>query len=236
MRKLLFTLLLVALGLVLTWQLGRSRTIQLFGDIIHRVDTNEKVVALTFDDGPMPIQTQTILRILKENDVKASFFLVGEAVSAHPEETEMIIQAGHEVGNHSYTHQRMVLKSSDFISLELTKTEAALRKAGAEGPIHFRPPYGKKLAVLPYYLWKNDILSITWDVEPESYEQIGVNSLKIAQHVVKSVEPGSIILLHVMFKSRETSMNAVGDIIRGLRAKGYRFVTVSELLEYRENT
>jgi chitin deacetylase len=177
-----------------------------------------------------------ILRILKENDVKASFFLVGEAVRAHPEETEMIIQAGHEVGNHSYTHQRMVLKSSAFVSSELIKTEDALRKAGAEGPIHFRPPYGRKLAVLPYYLWKNDILSVTWDVEPESYDQSGASSAKIVQNVVNTVEPGSIVLLHVMFKSRETSMNAVGDIIRSLKAKGYRFVTVSELLEYRESS
>lgn len=236
MRKKLLILLLIVLGLALIWQLSRSRTTQLFGDIVNRVDTTEKVVALTFDDGPMPTQTQMILRILKENDVKASFFLVGEAVRAHPEETEMIIQAGHEVGNHSYTHQKMVLKSPAFVSLELMKTEDALRKAGAEGPIHFRPPYGKKLVVLPYYLWKNDILSVTWDVEPESYSQTSKDSLKISQHVVNSVKPGSIVLLHVMFNSREASMNAVPEIIQGLKVKGYRFVTVSELLEYHENS
>jgi peptidoglycan/xylan/chitin deacetylase (PgdA/CDA1 family) len=235
-RKKLLILLLIVLGLALIWQLSRSRTTQLFGDIVNRVDTTEKVVALTFDDGPMPTQTQMILRILKENDVKASFFLVGEAVRAHPEETEMIIQAGHEVGNHSYTHQKMVLKSPAFVSLELMKTEDALRKAGAEGPIHFRPPYGKKLVVLPYYLWKNDILSVTWDVEPESYSQTSKDSLKISQHVVNSVKPGSIVLLHVMFNSREASMNAVPEIIQGLKVKGYRFVTVSELLEYHENS
>lgn len=235
MRKQLFILLVVVLSLVLTWQLSRSRTTQLFGNIINRVDTTEKVVALTFDDGPMPTQTQTILKILRENDVKASFFLVGEAVRAHPEETEMIIKSGHEVGNHSYTHQRMVLKSNAFVSSELMKTEDALLKAGAEGPIHFRPPYGRKLVVLPYYLWKNDILSVTWDVEPESYGQTANDSLEISQRVINSVKPGSIVLLHVMFKSRETSMNAVPEIIRGLKAKGYRFVTVSELLEYRGN-
>ena len=236
MRKKLLILLLIVLGLALIWQLSRSRTTQLFGDIVNRVNTTEKVVALTFDDGPMPTQTQMILRILKENDVKASFFLVGEAVRAHPEETEMIIQAGHEVGNHSYTHQKMVLKSPAFVSLELMKTEDALRKAGAEGPIHFRPPYGKKLVVLPYYLWKNDILSVTWDVEPESYSQTSKDSLKISQHVVNSVKPGSIVLLHVMFNSREASMNAVPKIIQELKVKGYRFVTVSELLEYHESS
>jgi len=234
-KKLVLTLLFVFLCLVLLWALSKSRTIQLFGDILNRVDTTEKVVALTFDDGPMPGQTQAILKILQDNDVKASFFLVGEAVNAHSTETELIIQAGHEVGNHSYTHQRMVLKSSAFVSDEIDKTNDALRKAGAEGPIHFRPPYGKKLVVLPYYLWKNDVLSITWDVEPETYGQISKDSLKISQHVINSVKPGSIVLLHVMFKSRAASMNAVPEIIKGLKARGYRFVTISKLLEFHEN-
>lgn len=207
----------------------------MFGDIVNRVDTTEKVVALTFDDGPMPGQTQTILKILQENATKATFFLVGEAVNAHRRETELIIQAGHEVGNHSYTHQRMVFKGPAFISDELKRADNVLRKAGAEGPIHFRPPYGKKLVVLPYYLWQNNILSVTWDVEPEAYDQARNDSRVISQHVINNVEPGSIVLMHIMFKKRKTSMDAVPEIIRGLKAKGYRFVTVSELLEFHEN-
>jgi len=234
-KKLVFTLLFVVLSLFFLWQLSKSRSTQLFGDIISRVETTEKVVALTFDDGPMPGRTQTILSILKENETKATFFLVGEAVSAHPQEAALIIKAGHEVGNHSYTHQRMVFKSTSFISDELKRTDDALREAGAVDPIHFRPPYGKKLVVLPYYLWRNDILSIGWDVEPESYGQAVNNIADISQHVINNVKPGSIILLHVMFKSREPTMNAVPQIIEGLKAKGYRFLTISELLETREN-
>ncbi len=234
-KKLLITLVLITLTLSLAWQLGKSRNLQLFGDIVSSVDTSEKVIALTFDDGPMPGKTQKILQILKENDVKASFFLVGEAVNAHPEEAEMIIEAGHEVGNHSYTHQRMLLKSSAFVATELEKTDAALRKAGAQGLIHFRPPYCKKLVTLPWYLWQNDILTITMDVEPETYREIHASSETITQYVINTVKPGSIVLLHVMFKSREASMNAVPGIILGLKEKGYRFVTVSELLKYREN-
>lgn len=235
MKRLALALLLVFACLFLGWQLSKSRTFQLFGDLVSRVDTTEPVVALTFDDGPMPGRTQAILKILGDNDVKASFFLVGEAVIAHPEETRMIIEAGHEVGNHSFTHQRMLFKSSAFIAAELQKTEAALRRAGAVGPIHFRPPYARKLVVLPHYLWKNDILSITWDIEPETYGRAGKADRDIARHVIDNVKPGSIVLLHVMFKSRENSMNAVGDIIQGLKARGYRFVTVSELLAYREH-
>lgn len=235
MRKLVFIFLSVFLSLLLIWLLSKSRSIQLFGDIVNRVETTEKVVALTFDDGPMPGQTQTILKILQENETKATFFLVGEAVNAHPRETELIIQAGHEVGNHSYTHQRMVLKSIAFIADELKRTDKSLRKAGAVGPIHFRPPYGKKLVVLPYYLWQNDILSVTWDVEPESYGQAGNNTRSISQHVINNVNPGSIVLMHVMFKSREPSMNAVAEIIRGLKTRGYRFVTLSELLDIHDD-
>jgi len=234
-KKLVLTSLIVLLSLFLVWQLSKSRSVQLFGDIVNRVDTTEKVVALTFDDGPMPGKTQSILEILQEHDTKATFFLVGEAVSAHPQETALIIKAGHEVGNHSYTHQRMVFKSTAFISDELKRTDDALRKAGAAGAIHFRPPYGKKLVVLPYYLWRNDILSIGWDVEPETYGQAGNNATDISQHVINNVKPGSIVLLHVMFKSREPTMNAVAQIIQGLKTKGYRFLTVSELLETREN-
>jgi peptidoglycan/xylan/chitin deacetylase (PgdA/CDA1 family) len=232
-KKIALAILFGMVFIYSSWKISSSRDFQVFGEIINRVDTPEKVVALTFDDGPSTGFTQQILKILENNEVKASFFLVGEAVDAHPEETNLIIQSGHEVGNHSYTHQRMLLKSSDFIRNELERTDTALRTSGAKGAIHFRPPYGKKLLMLPYYLFENDIITITWDVEPETYAETRRDSASITQHVIEHVKPGSIVLLHVMFKQRATTMNAVPGIIDGLKKKGYRFVTVSELLEFR---
>jgi len=239
MKKLLLAAILVILvavtGAWLAWQYSRSTTIQWAGEIVARVGTDEKVVALTFDDGPMPGYTQRVLEILEHEDVRATFFLVGEAIAAHPVEAALIAEAGHEIGNHSYTHPQMLLKSYDFVASELQRTDALIRAAGHGGPIHFRPPYGKKLFSLPRYLDDHGIVSITWDVAPESYGEGPRSRDDLVRNVLDAVRPGSIVLLHVMFRSRAESMAAVPGIIHGLREGGYRFVTVSEMLEYRQS-
>jgi len=226
--------LVVLTGTYLAWQYSRSTTTQWAGEIVARVEIDEKVVALTFDDGPMPGYTQRVLEILEREDVRATFFLVGEAIAAHPVEAALIAEAGHEIGNHSYTHSRMVLKSYDFVASELQRTDALIRTAGHAGPIHFRPPYGKKLFNLPRYLEDHGVVSITWDVEPESYGEGPRSRDDLVRGVLDAVRPGSIVLLHVMFRSRSESMAAVPGIVKGLRERGYRFVTVSEMLEYRQ--
>ncbi|WKE67515.1 polysaccharide deacetylase family protein [Gallaecimonas kandeliae] len=231
----LLFLLLLLLGLFGAWQLARSRHFQLFGDLVDRVDTDQKVVALTFDDGPSPGYTQALLKTLAAQGVKASFFLVGSAIEAHPLEAKLIAKAGHQLGNHSYSHQRMVLMSPAAVKEELERTNALIRQAGYQGPIYFRPPYGKKLWVLPWFLARHDILSVTWDLEPDSHPKVAGNSAAIARYVVDHARPGSIILLHVMFGSRQASMAAVPAIIQGLKAKGYRFVTLKELVALRKS-
>lgn len=212
------------------WQLSRSRDFQLFGEIVPRVETTEKVVALTFDDGPTPAYTQDVLDILQAKGVVATFFLMGVDVDKHPVETRAIIAAGHEVGNHTYTHPDMTFASEEMAADEIGRTDEAIRRAGYAGVVHVRPPFGKKLIGLPLYLAKQDRLTITWDVEPESYSDIASDPVKITAHVLEKVRPGSIIILHVMYDSREPSRQALPAIIDGLRTRGYRFATVSELL------
>lgn len=230
MRRLSFSLLLLA-GLVAgAWFLGKSPRLQLFGELVYRVDTEEPVVALTFDDGPMRGKTDAILATLAEHGVHATFFLVGEAMQRHPDEARRIVAAGHEVGNHSWSHQRMLLRSPAFVARELESTDALIREAGWEGPIHFRPPYGKRLVVLPWYLRRHGITTVTWDSAPESELGPGASAGEIADQVARTVRPGSIVLLHVMFDARAESMKAVPQVIDRLRAQGYRFVTVSELM------
>ena len=223
-------LLTVAWGL---WAYSGHRGSQLFGDIVQRVDTPQKLVALTFDDGPMPGATERILALLDEHQVPATFFVVGEAVAQYPQQARAIVAAGHELGNHSWSHQRMVLKSPAWVMDEIDRTQQAIRAAGATGPVHFRPPYGKKLLVLPWVLRGRGQTSIMWDIEPESYGHVRSDPQAIAAHVLERAQPGSIILLHVMFSAREASVQAVPLIIEGLEARGYRFVTVSELLGQR---
>ena len=221
---------LTIVALVALWQVSRSRTFQFFGQLIPRVNTSQKVVALTFDDGPTPEATGRILSALEEEHVRATFFVTGAELEKNMAEGKRIAAAGHELGNHTYSHERMVLVTPSFVRREVERTDELIRDAGYRGEIYFRPPYGKKLFALPHYLSSTGRKSVTWDVEPESYPEVAADSDKIAEHVLSRACPGSIIILHVMYGSRAESLKAVKKIIRGLKAQGYSFKTVTELL------
>jgi peptidoglycan-N-acetylglucosamine deacetylase len=235
-KKLIFLALAFAVigGLFLLRELANSRTYQAFGEIVPRVNVSQKVVALTFDDGPTQNGTDKLLTELKNLDIRATFFLTGAELEQNPLEGQKIAAAGHEIGNHSYSHVRMFFVTPSFVENEIETTDKFIRATGYQGPIHFRPPYGKKLFVLPYYLSKTNRKTVTWDLEPDSYPKIAESSDKIAQHVAENVKPGSIILLHVMYANRKPSFEAVGKIVSALREKGYQFKTVSELLAMKE--
>ena len=215
---------------VVSWRFSNARTVQLFGEIVPRVETADSVVALTFDDGPLPDATARILEVLDAHGARATFFLNGAQVDAHPEAARRIVAAGHEVGNHSYTHPMMLGLSLTRIRDEIEHTDAALRRAGHAGPIHFRSPYGKKYAALPYHLATTGRTNVFWDVEPETFPEIARDAERIAAHVLAEVRPGSIVLLHMMGASRAESLRAVPAIVEGLHARGYRLVTVSDLM------
>jgi peptidoglycan/xylan/chitin deacetylase (PgdA/CDA1 family) len=212
------------------WRLMNARTIQLFGGIVPRVEASEPIVALTFDDGPTARFTDEILAILREEGVKATFFAVGEALERNPAECQKIVAEGHDLGNHSYSHQRMVLKPYSFIQREIEQTDQLIRQCGYEGEIHFRSPNGKKLVLLPYYLNRTGRKNIFWDVAPEGDRRVAADADRVVEYVLEETQPGSIILLHIMYRSRVASREALPGIIQGLREKGYRFVTISELL------
>ncbi|MCM3602138.1 polysaccharide deacetylase family protein [Robertmurraya korlensis] len=231
MKKILIVLLVLITVSYSLFQVSKSRSFQFFGGIVEKVETEEKVVALTFDDGP-GVHTDEILSILEKEEVKATFYLTGREIEEHMEDAKKLVQAGHEIGNHTYSHKRMVLKSPSFIKNEIESTDESIRKAGYEGEITFRPPYGKKLLFLPYYLNKHDRPTILWNMEPETDPDIADDSNKITNDIVSRIEPGSIILLHVMYESRKESLNSVASTIEALKKKGYTFVTVSELLQY----
>ncbi len=217
---------MVLAGLLFTaWTIHESRTFQFFGELVHRVETTEKVVALTFDDGPWG--HEYILPLLRDYDAKATFFVVGTQIERHMPIAEQIVSEGHELGNHSYHHPRMVLRTIGWVREQIEKTDQLIREAGYRGEIRFRPPFGKKFIALPYYLSKTNRVTIMWDVEPEFYPEIARDSGKIVDHVVEHVRPGSIVLLHGSWK--ETS-RAVEPMLRELTAGGYRFVTIGELL------
>lgn len=212
------------------WKLSAAREFQVFGELVSRVDIEQPVVALTFDDGPSAAYTGWILETLHEQDVRATFFLTGREMEQNPEQARRIAEAGHELGNHSWSHPRFLFVGQARIREEIEKTDAAIRRAGHRGPILFRPPYGKKLFGLPWYLARTGRVSVMWDLEPETYPEVAASAERIAAHVLENVRPGSIVLLHVMYESREESRKAVPLIIDGLRQRGYRFATVTELM------
>lgn len=220
-------LVVVVTAVASGYRLSNSRSFQLAGTLVDRVETSEKVVALTLDDGPTA-ETPEILRILAAARVPATFYLTGRELTEAPEQAVSIAAAGHEIGNHSYSHRRMVLMSPATVADEVEHTDTAIRATGYQGPITFRPPYGKKLWALPHYLATHGRTTVTWDVEPDSATTADADT--IVSQTVDAVRPGSIILLHVMYPSRAASRAAIPRIVDELRSDGYRFVTVSDLL------
>lgn len=235
-KRRLFILCVVLFGagaLFGVYKYSNSRTSQMFGEIISRVETDKPLIALTFDDGPTARFTPDVLAMLKERNVTATFFLTGKETEENLPQARAIVEAGHQVGNHSYSHPRMVFMGLSTVADEIERTDAAIRAAGYQGEIDFRPPYGKKLVTLPWYLAQHNRKTITWDIEPESYSELADNADAIANHVIENAQNGSIILLHVMYRSGEATRAAVPKIIDGLRQRGFEFVTVSQLLAAR---
>lgn len=229
-RKLIFIglgMLFVFLLLLGTYKLMNSRTYQLFGGLTEQIETNQKLVALTFDDGPTK-NVSKILPLLDKYNAKATFFLIGEEIEKHPEEAKKIVDAGHQIGNHTYSHNRMVFKTPSYIKEEIQKTDQLIQKAGFKGEIDFRPPNGKKLVGLPYYLNKHNRDTITWNIEPDSYY---TNASDKVNYVTENIKPGSIILMHPMYDDTGNELQAIEGVLQALSNEGYTFVSVNKLQE-----
>ncbi len=223
-------LVVVALICMSLFQISKSRTFQFFGGLTSRVETNQKIVALTFDDAPTQYVTG-VLAILKEKQIKATFYEIGNNIAAHPDIAKSIVDMGMEVGNHSYSHTRMVLKSQKFIDREIQKTNDLIRASGYTGEITFRPPNGKKMFGLPWYLRQHDMRTVMWDVEPDTF--VAGNADAIVNYVMKHTRPGSIILMHPFCEDAcKADKEALPRIIDELHVNGYTFVSISELLTH----
>ncbi len=202
-----------------------SRTYQLFGNITNKVETTQKVIALTFDDGPTD-NVKMILPLLEKYQAKATFFLIGEELEKHPEEAKKIAEEGHQIGNHTYSHNRMVFKILSYYKEEIEKTDLLIRNAGFKGEIDVRPPNGKKLIGFPYYLSKHKRDTITWNLEPDSFYDSASDKVNYVQ---ENVTPGSIILIHPMYDKTDKVLETIEGILQELSNEGYTFVTVNEL-------
>lgn len=231
LKWLFISLLLVGLVLIGIWRLSRSRSFQIAGELVTRIETDKPVVALTFDDGPTPAGVEWALTLADSLDFVATFFLTGSELEQHPDLAPRLLAQGHQIANHTYSHPRMVFRSPSFVRHEIESTDSLIRAAGWRDEILFRPPYSMKFVTLPLYLARHDRPVLLWDIEPESYPDVAGTPEGIAEHVLERVQPGSIILLHIMYGSRESSRAAVPLVVAGLRARGFSLVTVGELMK-----
>lgn len=204
-------------GLVL---LADSHAVQVMGPHLAALPTSERSVLLSFDDGPDPLATPQILGVLRQRQVPAIFFLIGEHIARHPQLARRIVQEGHQVGNHSYSHPRMVWEHPQAYGREIDHTDRLIRSLGYRGTIDFRAPYGQKLVVLPWLLARRGKLNVLWSVDGRDW--IDRDPEAIARRVVSQVRPGSIVLLH----DGPATAKALPALIDGLRRRGFRFRTL----------
>ncbi|MBP2645782.1 MAG: polysaccharide deacetylase [Firmicutes bacterium] len=198
--------------------------------VVKKVPTTHKVVALTFDDGPHPKTTPALLSVLQAKNVKATFFVLGENAEKFPAALKTIVDAGEEVGNHSYSHRfSRKISDADFIE-EVARGEQAIAKI-APKPSLYRPPGGGYSDRRVMDLKQMGYTTVLWTVDTRDWE--GRSSNDIINTVMKNVKPGDIVLMHEGDCARGTPA-AVEVIIDKLREQGYNFVTVSELLQYYE--
>ncbi len=184
------------------------------------IPAGEKFVALTFDDGPRRGTTERLLDGLKERGAKATFFLIGQQIEDNAALVARMAEEGHQIGNHTWSHQRLDSVLPDEAAQEIARTEAALEALLGGGEYWLRPPYGQVPEGAEFR-----VPMVKWCVDPRDWESRDVE--KVTQAILDCVGPNSIILLHDIYP---TSVDAALRVVDRLQAEGYWFVTVEELL------
>lgn len=185
--------------------------------------TGNKVIALTFDDGPGPY-TAHLLDILDQYGARATFFLIGSKVSGQASVVRSIQARGHQLGNHSWSHPELPKLSVDQIAGEIDRTNEAIRQATGVKPSILRPPYGAVNGVVLEQLRLRNMSSILWSVDTRDWADR--NSQIVCSRAVAGARPGAVILMHDI---HQTSVNAVPCILSSLKQQGYSFVTIQRL-------
>jgi peptidoglycan-N-acetylglucosamine deacetylase len=201
------------------------------GKIVYKseVPNNEKVIALTFDDGPWKETTPQMLDILKQNNIKATFFWVGTSIQENPEIAKRVVAEGHAIANHTWHHLYKQMDTATAKS-EIDKTAELIYKTTGAKTNLFRPPGGYLNNGLAAHAKSQNYAVVMWsqtsaDTDPKAKYEVFV------KNVLRDAKPGSIVLMHDGGGDRRRTVQALPKIINGLKEKGYRFVTVPEILE-----
>lgn len=237
--SLIFVIILIVLWIVALLYYGCSvPSSQLFGPSLVRGPRGRSRVVLTFDDGPTPPYTEQVLDILKAYGVTATFFVNGKLVDRFPETLRRIARENHSIGNHTYSHLFLYLKTRKRIAAEIDRTQQAIESATGQRPKIFRSPYGIRWFGLFRVLRKRGMRSIQWS--DTGFDWIKKNTpVDIARKALKNVRDGSVILLHDGCGAREpgqadqsATVAALPIIIEGVRKRGLQFVALNEFLPH----
>ncbi len=217
---------------------------QIFGTTVVSGPLGQRVVALTYDDGPNPPYTDRILDVLKKENVHATFFVVGLAVQAHPQTLRRMNHEGHAIGNHTWDHSHLVMLSRAQIHTQLMRTDATLQRVAGVRTRLMRPPFGARDWEVLDETRRLGYTVVMWSVPlPKDWQLPG--DATIARRVLSHVQDGSIIVLHdgnrglscggakrsdARVCDRSQDVGATRLIVESLKRQGYRFVTIPELM------
>src|SRR5213083_2418863 len=192
----------------------------------NSVHVDGPYIAMTFDDGPSATLTPKLLDLLAAHHIKATFFVIGENVAEHPDIVARAAREGHEIGNHSWSHPNFAKMSQESVRSQLQRTDDAIKNATGKRPTLMRPPYGSLTEREKH--WIHDEFGyriILWDVDPYDWKRPG--PAVVRNRILKETQPGSIVLSHDIHPGTIEAMPSTFD---ALEAKGFKFVTVSELI------
>ncbi|MCK9602955.1 MAG: polysaccharide deacetylase family protein [Candidatus Omnitrophica bacterium] len=207
---------------------------------IYRVGGTNKVVALTFDDGPSPEWTPKILDELNKAGIKATFFMLGENVERYPEIARRVAEEGHEIENHTYDHRVLIYYKMDELEKEIKEAEKIIKSVTGKTTRYFRPPKAwltgaekKKLKEMGYGI-------VLWTLNSKDW--VNFHDKQITSYILRNIRPGDIILFHDsggVFTTeggdRSQTVKTIPRLVRKLKEKGYSFVTIDELINTKGN-
>ncbi|MYC75985.1 polysaccharide deacetylase family protein [Candidatus Poribacteria bacterium] len=208
-----------------------------FGKNVVHLNTDQRIVALTYDDGPNPPYTERLLDVLAKHNVKATFFMIGNRIEKHPETVSRVIAEGHQIGNHSYSHPLLGFLPPFYVRREIERTDNLLQKyhpygVFKAGAVVFRAPVLTRFLPVAWVLAKGNRAHISCNVW--SWDWTTQNPDKITETVLKKTSPGSIIVLHDgkaenKSANRSGTIEATDQIITALKRDGYQFVRLSDV-------
>ena len=221
----IIVILFLALTIFLVWA-SADISSNIYLKSVCKGDTEDKVITLTFDDGPDEIMTPRVLDVLKRHDVKATFFLIGDKVDKYPHIAKRIVDEGHIVGNHTYSHSGLFpLSSSTKVKDELQRCNDAIYEAVGLRTKLFRPPFGVTNPIIGKYVRQYGFKTIGWSIR--SLDTVKGRE-KVLKKVVRQLHPGAIILLHDRCENVDILLE---NIITSSLEKGFGIVSLDEMLK-----